>query len=207
MTIDTSKEAVERMANAARSAEYRQFPHGVFADTFDALAAERDAQAARADAAEAEVARLTAVLDKVSNDLMHADMRRITAETELSALRAGQDALVAAAYVDAGAVAADRCAAYGAREIARLVKEHVIRRTTADATAAMNAKLRAERNKARRAIVDRIKLQEASYTRRRDKHEPLAPSCSNMWDVIEFGREAAENLAATVFNMIEPEGK
>lgn len=166
MTIDTSKEAVERMANAARSAEYRQFPHGVFADTFDALAAERDAQAARADAAEAEVARLTAVLDKVSNDLMHADMRRITAETELSALRAGQDALVAAAYEAAAKLAvpeergsqayqnefADGCRHTGWRLNAAI---HAL--TPADATAALDAKLRAERNKARR---DAAKLYE-----------------------------------------------
>lgn len=46
-------------------------------------------------------------------------------------------ALIAAAYGVAAQTAADRCAACGCREIASLVKEHVIRRAPADATAAL----------------------------------------------------------------------
>lgn len=57
----------------------------------------------------------------------------------ITAMRTERDALVAAAYADAGFVAADRCAACGAREIAGLVKEHVTRRTPADARAALAA--------------------------------------------------------------------
>lgn len=56
-------------------------------------------------------------------------------------------ALIAAAYEVAAHTAADRCAACGCREIASLVKEHVIRRTPADAIAtreARDAQMRAE---------------------------------------------------------------
>ncbi len=46
----------------------------------------------------------------------------------------------AAAYGAAGAIAADRCAACGVREISGLVKEHIIRGTPADATAWLAAR-------------------------------------------------------------------
>ncbi len=128
--IDTSKEAVERLRrNDARL-------HAMIEKLVDAGAkcvAERDAQTARADAAEAEVARLTA---------------------ELTSLRAGQDALVAAAYEAAADNAGgawffsfptdDRKEPY--RNAARAIRAL----TPADATAALDSMLRAERDKALR---------------------------------------------------------
>lgn len=62
--------------------------------------------------AQAEIARLTAALDKVSDDLMRADMLRITAEAELTALRAENEALrqqIAAAEAEALERAATAC--------------------------------------------------------------------------------------------------
>ena len=157
MTIDTSKEAVERMLIGVTpgpwqtgqsswndDGEVQYTLHGIkharYADCMfiaaarelvPALTAERDAQTARADAAEAEVSRLTA---------------------ELTALRAGQDALVAAVCDVAASMIEDnmRHAAELGREIWPIPDIRAL--TTADATAARDALLRAERNKVRREV-------------------------------------------------------
>ncbi|GHC12728.1 hypothetical protein GCM10007291_07540 [Gemmobacter nanjingensis] len=144
-------------------------------------------------AKDAEIARLTAVLDKVSNDLMHADMRRITAEAELTALRAGQDALVAVAYEAAEAAIMKAWHFSGSiTEFERTFDDndaviraitHLKSMTPADATAALDAKLRAERNKVRRDI--------AEWVRPQRNHIPAT----------------GEEFANAILAMIEPEGK
>ena len=137
--IDTSKEAVERLASrlagtplyegSGEDSELGEYG----AETITALAAERDAQTTRANAAEAEVARLTAELE----------------------VRAGHDALVAAAYE----AAADTFARHRSIRMSDWA-DHMSWRhdvynsiralTPSDATAALDAKLLAERNKALR---------------------------------------------------------
>ena len=79
MTIDTSKEAVERLASRlAGTPLYEgsgEDSHlGEYgAETITALASERDAQSARADAAEAEVARLRKVYWQLRSYATHDD--------------------------------------------------------------------------------------------------------------------------------------
>lgn len=108
-----------------------------------AISAERDALTARAEAAEAEVARLTA---------------------ELDALRVAQDALVAAAYeaavqaliLDLGHLTEDQSMT-GPYALRRAM-EAIRRPIPADAVAALAAYARAERNKARLAAAERMRL-------------------------------------------------
>lgn len=138
-----------------------------------ALAAERDAQTARADAAEAEVSRL-------KKALVHMTAERDTSlntasiwEAELTALRAGQDALVAAAYEAAARWLIRAGMAGDALEdpLATCIRAL----TPSDATAALDAKLLAERNKARREVHDaiadypRVAPDEAEWTRYDDQ--------------------------------------
>lgn len=169
MTIDTSKEAVERLALLHEGISFAEATGSrqCLVDVDDArfmhsLAAESDAQTARADAAEAEVSRLTA---------------------ELTALRAGQDALVAAAYEAAAEWLMTVPQKLPNRD---QYAKHVRALTTADATAALDAKLRAERNKVRREVA---KLYENGG----------GPGLGG-WDY--FG-----DFYDAILAMIEPEGK
>lgn len=193
MTIDTSKEAVEWLLDGVTPGPWRVGPVddcrvedadgnevaqidgdynspdlwpkmeanarfiAAARELVPALAAERDEQTARADAAGAEVARLTA---------------------ELSALRAGQYALVAAVCDVAASMIEDnmRHAAELGREIWPIPDIRAL--TTADATAALEAKLRVERNKALRDAADQFD------------------------DGVQLG-----NPRAAILAMIEPEGK
>ncbi|GHC12722.1 hypothetical protein GCM10007291_07530 [Gemmobacter nanjingensis] len=66
MTIDTNKEAVERHLTLDDNHEAGLIPMATQI-LLRALTAERDAQTARADAAEAEVARLTAENERLSS--------------------------------------------------------------------------------------------------------------------------------------------
>lgn len=134
-------------------------------DLVPALTAERDAQTARADAAEAEVARrlemhecAMAERDDCIEDWSKAkkEIARLTAE--LDAMRAGQDALVAATYEVAEAAIMKAWHFSGSiTEFERTFDDndaviraitHLKSMTPSDATAALDAKLRAERNKA-----------------------------------------------------------
>lgn len=171
-----------------------------------ALATERNAQAARADAAEAREKALLSTYDAerkalVENVALRHDIARLTfalAETEaleeqhgavvarltaeLTALRSGQDALVAAACMSMR----DRCADMVEREGHGL---HVAIRHApipSDATAALDAVLRAERNKVRRDVA---KLYENGG----------GPGLGG-WDY--FG-----DFYDAILAMIEPEGK
>ena len=212
MTIDTSKEAVERLSRmCGAEASYKTHIGTLMAQASDMLvnlAAERDAQTARADAAEAreqallssydaerkamvenaamrhDIARLTKSLsdevtarvaaeaevarltDEIAKQMLADEMLRglyddeaadvVRLNAELRAMRAGQDALVAAAKSETAAILLrlandmDDGWSYNAGN-------HVRALTPADATAAMEAKLRAERNKALR---DAAKLYE-----------------------------------------------
>lgn len=146
-----------------------------------ALAAERDAHATRADAAEAEVARLTA---------------------ELTALRAGQDALVAAT-VEA---AADTFARHRSIRMSNWayhmswrhdVYNSIRNLTPAAATAAMDAKLRAERNKVLREAVawcDQFII-------------PVGVPVTKITDMQMGRHDAAGQINAAILAMIEPEWK
>ena len=187
--IDTSKEAVERLALLHEGISFAEATGSrqCLVDVDDArfmhdLAAERDKwfegagahhvaamreaqradqQTARADAAEAREQALLSTYDAerkvmVENVALRAEVARLTAE--LTALRAGHNALVAAAYEAAADHAGgawffnfptdDRKEPY--HNAARAI--HAL--TPADATAALDAMLRAERNKALRDAAD-----------------------------------------------------
>lgn len=165
-TDDGKDHVFENANDAIRFAiENNIFPLGVTMDAImsavlegDAikrLTAEHDAQTNRADVAEAEVARL-------KKALVHMTAERDTSlntasvwEAELSVLRAGQDALVAAAYDAAASMIEDnmRHAAELGLEIWPIPDIRAL--TPSDATAALDTKLRAERNKALRDAADR----------------------------------------------------
>lgn len=109
MTIDTSPAAIAALTQCLQTLGRDMDRHAapewdehenVFlaVNTIDALAAERDAQTARADAAEAREQALLSTYDAerkvmVENVAIKAEVARLTAE--LTALRAGQDALEA----------------------------------------------------------------------------------------------------------------
>lgn len=155
MTIDTSKEAVERLMDGVTpgpwevrgkqtvgtgqmtiakcgrkngSADARFI--AAARELVPALAAERDAQTARADAAEAEVARLTAERDTASAE--------VAMMVDVAATEVMDAAIVWSVDHD---------------EASHQLAGWIRAKTPAYATAALDAKLRAERNKALRDAV------------------------------------------------------
>ncbi|PTX49091.1 hypothetical protein IQ03_02434 [Gemmobacter caeni] len=199
----------DRVANLRNRVEMRQImddqitvlvPLGelraIFAVLDSLLPNVQQLQVAR-DAAEAREQALLSTYDAerkalVENVAMRHDIARLTAE--LTALRAGQDALVTAAYE----AAAEKCDDYadtiendtlidGSEGWALNQAAGLIRAMpTAAATAAMNARLRAERNKVRREVA---KLYENGG----------GPGLGG-WDY--FG-----DFYDAILAMIEPEGK
>lgn len=188
MTIDTSKEAVERLMDGVtpgpwtREAQsiYHSGGYGLVAHLKahewrrdwptlerdgDFVAAARDlvpALAAERDHWREGWKQLAGEFDancKAINQAT-AEISRLTAE--LAALRAGQDALVATAYeaavqaliLDLGHLTEDQSLT-GPYALRRAM-EAIRALTTADATAALDAKLRAERNKVRREVSDML---------------------------------------------------
>jgi hypothetical protein len=152
---------------------------------------------------DAEIARLKDELAKqmLADEMLRglyddeaADVARLNAE--LRSMRAGQDALVAAVCDVAASMIEDnmRHAAELGREIWPIPDIRAL--TTADATAAMNAKLRAERNRALRDAAD------ADWSTGRDVADH-APEYLTPWQRGLVAGMAAKRDA--ILAMIEPE--
>lgn len=106
------------------------------------LAAHIVKQEADLAADRAEIERLTKERDSYFNAGTREMKRAAEALTRAEKAEAERDearAQVAMAFVAAADKASERCAACGAREIAGLVREHIVRLTPADAQSALEA--------------------------------------------------------------------